>query len=284
MTVRWLAARAVGFILRRLPRWYRFRIYSRLVGRPFAPGVFNDWVRRPVQPHNYVMNLDMTDWMERFAAIGGMFYELEAVLTVERRVGEGDVFVDVGGNIGFISLTASRIVGAGGKVFYVEPNARLRARFADTISANNIANVEIVSAGFGATDGEMKLQESNHHGLGRLASGTGVKIVRGDILLPHIAANASLFVKIDVEGFEEIALAGMPEIRSRPRTQFLVEVTDAWLRERGGGAASLIAMMAADGYDAYLPVAQRDGSLEFRPVAGPLPENQYDLLFTRALE
>ena len=283
MIVKWHAVRAVGFILRRLPKWYRFRVYSRLVGSPFAPGIFNNWIRRPIQPHKYVMNLNMADWMERFAAIGGMFYELEATLTVERCVKDGDVFIDVGGNVGFISLTASRIVGARGKVFYVEPNAGLRARFAETLSANGITNIEIVPAGFGATEGEMELQEGDHHGVGKLVPGAGVNVVRGDVLLPGIPTDAPLFVKIDVEGFEEFALAGMAEIRARPRTQFLVEVTDVWLKERGGSAASLIATMAADGYAAYLPIALRDGSLEFRSVARPLPQNQYDLLFTRSL-
>lgn len=282
MTVKWLAVRAAGFVLRRLPRWYRFRVYSRVVGTPFAPGVFRDWIRRPVEPHNYVMNLDMADWMERFAAIGGMFYELDAILTVERCVNDGDVFIDVGGNVGFMSLTASRIVGNGGRVFYVEPNAKLRIRFAETLASNGISNVEIIAGGFGAVDGEMTLQQSDHHGTGRLVPGDGVKIIRGDTLLPRIAADTSVFVKIDVEGFEEFALAGMPEIRARPRTQFLVEITDAWLRERGGSADSLIATMAADGYAAYLPIARRDGSLDLRPVAKPLPQNQYDLLFTRS--
>lgn len=284
IVLRWHAARLAGPLLRTLPPHWRLRLYRGIVGRPFPAGVFADQVERRVWPHGYAMRLDLRDWMERCAAITGVFYGLDTILVLRQRLAPGTVFLDIGGNLGFLSLTASALVGAQGRVIHVEPNPVLVARLRETLARNGIGNIEIVEAAIGERDGETALTLPIHHGKTYLAEGTGTAMRTGDSLLSMIPDGAPLLVKIDVEGYEEKVLHGMPAIRARPDTAFLIEITDAWLRLRGGSAGALIELMARDGFSACHVGVARDGSLRLTEIREPLPLKQYDLLFTRVAD
>jgi len=268
-------------VLRALPPSRRLRLYDRIVGHPFRPGIFADRVDRAVWPHGYTMDLDMSDWMERCAAITGLYYGFDTTRVLQERLEPGNVFLDIGGNLGFLSLTASALVGEGGRVIYAEPNPNLAARFKASLARNAIRNVEVIEAAIGEREGETALNVPVHHGKAQLAKGTGIRMVTGDSLLRFVPEGARLFVKIDVEGYEEKILHGMPTIRARPNTTFLIEITEAWLSERGGGAKSLIDMMLRDGFSAYHASLSPGGKLQLPEIRAPLPLKQYDLLFAR---
>ena len=224
----------------------------------------------------------MSDWMERCAAITGLFYGFDTTRVLQEKLKPGDVFLDIGGNLGFLSLTASALVGEAGRVIYAEPNPALAARFRASLGRNAIRNVEVIEAAIGEHEGETALNVAVHHGKSQLAEGTGIRMVTGDSLLPLVPEAAPLFVKIDVEGYEERILHGMPVIRARLNTMFLVEITDAWLRERGGSAKSLIDMMLREGFSAFHASLSHRCELELPEIRAPLPLKQYDLLFARA--
>ena len=283
IALRWQVARMAGPLLRILPPHWRLRLYRGIVGRPFRAGVFADRVERRVWPHGYVMRLDLGDWMERCAAITGLFYGIDTTLVLQQRLAPGSIFLDIGGNLGFLSLTASALVGEEGRVIHVEPNPALVARLRETLARNAVGNIHIVEAAIGEHDGETALTVPIHHGKTYLAQGTGTTMRTGDSLLPLIPDGAPLLVKIDVEGYEEKVLHGMPAIRARPDTAFLIEITDAWLRLRGGSAGALIELMAGDGFSAHHVAVARDGSLQLTETREPLPLKQYDLLFTRGV-
>ena len=284
IVLRWHAARLAGPLLRTLPPHWRLRLYRGIVGRPFRAGVFGDRVERRVWPHGYVMRLDLSDWMERCAAITALFYGIDTTLVLQQRLAPGSVFLDIGGNLGFLSLTAAALVGEQGRVIHVEPNPVLVARLRETLARNAIGNVAIVEAAIGEREGETALTVPIHHGKTYLAEGAGTPMRTGDSLLPLIPDGAPLLVKIDVEGYEEKVLLGMPALRARPDTAFLIEITDAWLRLRGGSARALIELMAGDGFIAHHVGVARDGSLQLTHIREPLPLKQYDLLFTRGID
>jgi len=268
-------------VLRALQPSRRLRLYDRIVGHPFRPGIFTDRVECAVWPHGYIMELDMSDWMERCAAITGLFYGFDTTRVLQARLEPGSVFLDIGGNLGFLSLTASALVGEAGRVIYAEPNPHLAARFRASLARNAIRNVEVIEAAIGEHEGETALHVPVHHGKAQLAKGTGISMVTGDSLLRLVPEAAPLFVKIDVEGYEEKILHGMPTIRARANTMFLIEITEAWLSERGGGAKSLIDMMLRDGFCAYHASLSPRGALRLPEIRAPLPLKQYDLLFAR---
>jgi FkbM family methyltransferase len=59
----------------------------------------------------------------------------------------GDVFYDLGANIGLFTLIGARCVGPTGKVFSFEPDPEVSARLRRNVARNNFANVSIIESG-----------------------------------------------------------------------------------------------------------------------------------------
>jgi protein-L-isoaspartate O-methyltransferase len=67
----------------------------------------------------------------------------------------GDIFLDIGANIGYDTLLACKIVGEGGKVFSIEPNSRIYAELEKNIALNKeilpIEHIQTFKVGAGKT-------------------------------------------------------------------------------------------------------------------------------------
>jgi len=59
----------------------------------------------------------------------------------------GDVFVDIGANIGFLSIMASKRVGASGLVVAIEPSSREYGRLLANLTRNQVGKVHPGSCG-----------------------------------------------------------------------------------------------------------------------------------------
>jgi len=66
------------------------------------------------------------------------------------------IAIDVGANVGYHALTASRCVGANGRVIAFEPNPRLFALLRDALPVNEIANVTLLP--YAASDRECEIE------------------------------------------------------------------------------------------------------------------------------
>ena len=66
----------------------------------------------------------------------------------------GDIFVDVGANIGLFTLIAAKLVGKRGHVYAFEPSSRIHQRLIDNIKLNNLTNVSCYQLALSDRDGE----------------------------------------------------------------------------------------------------------------------------------
>jgi len=226
------------------------------------------------------MELDLRDWMDRYAAINRCYYEAESTELLCRVLEPGATFVDVGGNVGFLSLTAAALVGSRGKVIYIEPNLALVARFRETLAHNGLAQIEVRAVALAEQAGEVALRTGDSHGITQVVPGTGTAAESGDQLLEGLLGTAPALIKIDVEGYEERVLSGMAETLARRDTAFYIEVTDAWLRRNGGSAATLFGTMTEAGYDAWKCHQTRAG-MRLDPIRESVPLDQINVLFAR---
>ncbi|MEP7247176.1 MAG: FkbM family methyltransferase [Gammaproteobacteria bacterium] len=282
----WTIALAAPAI-RILPPWWKVRVYSRLTGSPFTQGGHaGKTVSTRIWPHRYRMELRLDDWMERLAFFVGCYYEIDSTAALVKLLRPGDCFIDVGANLGFMTLTGSRAVGPDGKVMAFEPNHLLASRLNDTLLLNDIRNVTVFENALGSADGSATLSTGTHSGTANLrgtdSAGDEVRVRRGDSFITAIEKSAWVLTKIDAEGYEQRILQGFSHLISRPRTAFLIEITDRWLEELGGSSKHLFAMLSRAGFHAYLPKLSRTGKMTF--VAIPSPRNevpQYDVLFVR---
>jgi FkbM family methyltransferase len=130
----------------------------------------------------------------------------------------GDVFYDIGSNIGFFALLAARIVGPTGLVVAFEPvpdNARAISRNADL---NDFGWLETVEVAVSERSGQARLLLAEHPGGATLAADEPPADHVGDrqvrtASIDDLLASGSLrppdVVKIDVEGAEAAVLRGM---------------------------------------------------------------------------
>ena len=277
-----LARLAVPYARLELPGWGR-------VLR--AAGVLDDdatgrWADAPTvtvrgKLHRYQMTLDLSNWSERRTFFLARFYDLPTQLFVKQFVRLGDSFVDVGGNIGMITLLAARRVGASGRVHTFEPNPAAFERLRAAIEANALAHVTARPLALSDAPGELTLSVlHNHTGMGTLAplpekdraKVTGhytVPVARGDDVLPP-RLRGPLTIKIDVEGYECHALRGLGATIDRLRPAVVAEALPQTLSRAGESVESLCGLMHCHGYATYaLDLAP--AGLRYRLGLAPVP-------------
>ncbi len=108
------------------------------------------------------------------------YYNREVVALLNRLISEGMVFVDIGANIGEITMVAAKRVGAG-RVIAFEPVDRYADVLEANISNNELRNISVVRAGLSDKVGSFEIYDSCgqgtpdevHRGLNSLYSGPG---------------------------------------------------------------------------------------------------------------
>jgi FkbM family methyltransferase len=172
------------------------------------------------------MMVDTTDVAGRMLATSGV-WEPHVTAAVRSLLRPGDVFVDVGANIGYFTLLGARLVGTGGRVHALEPAALPYEELVANVERNGLANVVPERVAAGATSGEGTLREvveGGNIGASSLRSDPerGWGVVRAVPLTVPLRTLADVvpvadwprlrLVKIDVEGYETEVLTGLEPI------------------------------------------------------------------------
>jgi FkbM family methyltransferase len=176
------------------------------------------------------------------------------------RLGDGDVFYDVGANVGFFSLLASRFVGPRGKVIAFEPVPANAAELVENADMNGSGNIEVltIAVGCGARRGQLLL--GRHPGGATLdaaavphdlVGATDVEIDSIDHLIATGSCPPPDMVKIDVEGTETEVLDGMTETLRRHRPLLVIEVDAPRAVEAEQRADELERRLAEAGYGTH---------------------------------
>ena len=219
------------------------------------------------------------------------------------RLAEGDIFIDVGANIGYYTLLASRCVGASGRVFAIEAASRTHSTLQRNILQNNAGNVTAFHLAVSDAPGQVPvwLNEEgdlagtttlSHVGERRRAL-TLVETVEARVLEQIVDAQIirkARFIKIDVEGAEWAVIKSLAELVKTvsSQTEFIVEINGGLVRRSGGTIEALIGYFAAAGFEPFVIenrydadfLARKVRSVELQPL-GAWTANQLDLVFRR---
>lgn len=186
--------------------------------------------------------------------------ETGTVELIRRELREGDVFCDIGANVGLYSLMAAARVGSGGQVYAFEPLAANFASLVENIRRNDFCT-RITPFSLALTD-EPGVFPFHYVSLDAGSSGSQLHEAVGDdeaayeplvtemkygtsldALVESGAIRAPDFIKIDVDGNEARILRGMHRLLSGPQRPRLISV-EVNARER----ESLFGFMQAQGY------------------------------------
>jgi FkbM family methyltransferase len=170
----------------------------------------------------------------------------------------GDVFVDIGANIGYFSLLGALPVGDSGRVIAIEPTPPTVAKLEINLELNGLKNVKVHELAVLDRPGTVQIHQPHDDNIGAntlrpsghskrywdVSATTLDDLLRGE---PRIR-----LVKLDLEGAELLALRGfIQHLSSADGPLVLCEVTDRFLRELGGSARDLFSLMADYSYEAY---------------------------------
>jgi len=161
----------------------------------------------------FVLFLDRADPSVSRQIADSTTYEPHLTAVFREYCAPGMTVVDVGANIGYFSLLASRLVGASGRVVAIEPNSENCRLILLSADVNGAANVELLPVALDQQRGWAYF--SSHVGSnGGLIPGSPSDLVEGrGTVVPTFALDELVdgpvhFIKFDVEGAEGRAVAG----------------------------------------------------------------------------
>ncbi|MCF6301151.1 MAG: FkbM family methyltransferase [Proteobacteria bacterium] len=161
----------------------------------------------------------------------------------EKYIKPGDVVVDVGANVGFLTLLACKLAGAQGHVFAYEPNPDVFRLLSKTITMNAFRQRSTLQqlAIFSASD-ELTLTWNPHQdGSGRIVTkamsglaGKHIKVAAEP--LDKLLENKKIdFIKIDTEGAEPHVLFGAAKlIKNNSDIKIIMEWNPKHIKQRDG--------------------------------------------------
>lgn len=163
----------------------------------------------------------------------------------------GDVAVDVGANIGEVSIILSKGAGATGRVFSFEPNPRIYRYLLGNLALNQCDNVTPANLAVGAAAGSVRMSDDKRDDMNRVVDGGEIAVTCTtlDAHLPPLDSIA--FLKIDVEGSELRVLEGARATLTRTRC-VNCEMGEDHYRRYGYGMSDLIAYLQQAGFHTYV--------------------------------
>ncbi|WP_159725912.1 FkbM family methyltransferase [Methylosinus sp. Ce-a6] len=164
---------------------------------------------------------------------------------------KGDIYVDVGANVGSLLFTAKHIVGATGVAIGVEPHPRIFGYLRSNAQLNN-ADVILYNVAIGSKIGHLAFSDSVTDEINAVqpenAGGLSVEAQTLDSLLCGVEKIDLL--KIDVEGYELEVLKGASSVLDRTRMIYF----ESWIKHSesfGYTTADLIASLQEKSFSVF---------------------------------
>ena len=205
--------------------------------------------------------------------------------------GSQPVTLDVGANLGLYTLVAARY---SGQVHAFEPYPPVLARLRHTLESNQVPNVTVHPVGLGATAADLPFAAppDDNLGLGSFEHAIGgagdqrLKVVAGDTYLREAGVAHVDFIKMDIEGFEKPALAGLRQTLQRDRPIVLLEVSTN--PGEPGLFASAEDLRAAfpEGYALFdfVPLDMGAGTYALRPLSLPFDREGHAMVVAQPMK
>jgi FkbM family methyltransferase len=186
--------------------------------------------------------IDPANAIER-KMIGG--YEASVLRAIQHFVSRGNYCIDVGANVGAVSLALARWVGPSGRVLAIEPGPPYVARLRRNLKANpHLADrVCILPTGLSDAEGTLLWRPDPLHPFNAGLSQVHSTAVPGELPVAVTTLDAAVarqgwervdFIKIDVEGMEWEVLRGARRTLTSLRPVVLFETLEIF---RSGHAA-----------------------------------------------
>jgi FkbM family methyltransferase len=177
-------------------------------------------------------------------------YETQLTL---RHLQPGDVYVDVGANIGYYTLVAAQRVGSQGKVIAYEPDPKNFALLQANVELNHLSQVQVFPYALYDKNSEGKLFLSDDNfGDHRLYDAStsrdsrNITLVHGGEYLSQQTERID-FLKIDTQGAEFFVVNGLQSLimENRNHLRLVLEFCPYGIRHSGADGYALVQLLDA---------------------------------------
>jgi FkbM family methyltransferase len=202
------------------------------------------------------MKLDMRDMIQETILLTKL-WDPETTEFILDNLSAGNVFVDIGANVGYFTLLAAQRVGDEGRVLCIEPNPSVAGQLRENVERSGLFNVTVVQAACSHTVGPRVLYLSGISNTGRSslsaenvdgAECVKVHCVTADGLVQDHGLLRIDVVKIDVEGAEFEVLRGMTDILSRAKPKLVLELEPHLLKSFSVRVEDVVDFVGSYGY------------------------------------
>lgn len=211
------------------------------------------------------MHLHLSEHMQRRIFWMG-YYSTDIVALLKRMLMPGMVVVDVGANIGEITLIAAQRVGRTGRVVAFEPVNVIADQLAEHVRINDLSQVVIKREALGRTARDhvpiyascgQDVSDENQGLASLYGESEGqepieyVNITTLDDTVVSLSLSRVDLIKIDVEGGELPCLQGAESMLRRFRPMLIVEVQAFSARQAGWDVSELFQYLHGFGYEFF---------------------------------
>jgi FkbM family methyltransferase len=222
--------------------------------------------RETMQVHDFdgslTLNLCLDEHMQSQIFWYG-YYSRDIVLVLDRLLSPGMVVLDVGANIGEISLCAGKRVGANGDVFSFEPMPAIHQTLQQNISLNSMLQIHPIEMGIADAEGEAKIYSADsvfkdgtrHLGLGtlypmnsRTTLAAIIKLTTIDAFVMSKNVKRVDLIQVDAEGAELKALIGAENTLKRFKPVLILELQKESSEASGCSPHALLDYLEKHGY------------------------------------
>lgn len=205
-------------------------------------------------------------------------YEQGTTEYIRQTLKAGDCFVDVGANIGYLSLVAAAAVQSNGRVYAFEPVHSTFEILEKNKELNGFKHIQTHQFALGNTTESLTIypEKENRGGASitnkRSDKGEEIQVKRLDDL--HIGQKVNL-LKVDVEGFEWEVLKGAAKTIQKDKPIIIVEYS----RERNneGNSSDMLSWLQSEfNYKAYRFIKGKERKSKLAPCISKtvgLPEH-----------
>lgn len=195
----------------------------------------------------------------------------------------GATLFDIGGHVGYWALQLAKAAGPQGRVLAFEPQPELAAAITWAAQCNAVPWLEVVQLAVADRAGSLTLSRMADRGrssvseLADAAESFAVPTLPLDSFCREKGIWPDL-LKIDIEGAEWLALAGMKELLAERRPQIVLEVHPRQIAALGGSQEALVEQLRAAGYqleqllpNGRAPLSRLPQGSAWHLLATPLP-------------
>lgn len=219
------------------------------------------------------LNLNLQEYLQSWIYVFGA-YELPTVRFMRSYLKDGDVAIDVGGQIGYLSIIMATSANRHVQVVSFEPEPGNINSFKQNIELNTLENVTLVEKAVSDHAGKIKLYLSSDRNAGTHST----VFVEGNVSEEFVEIDAVTIddevssrgidrvdlIKIDVEGGEIDVIRGSVKTLMSFQPVVITELGDALQKARGFSTDEFKLFMEDHGYNCYTIL--NDGTLRSTAV------------------